>query len=326
MKHIVITSIFPPTKAVEEFSRLQDYSLTVAGDLKSPSEWECPGAEFLSVDRQSELGFSLEPLLPHNHYCRKLVGYLHAVRQGASVIVDTDDDNLPYPDWGFPPFDGEYRHIEDSGYVNIYRRYSAANIWPRGFPLRLVTASYGMTISESEARPVRVGVWQGLADDDPDVDAVYRLTDDTPCTFARQGPIVLPEGTVTPFNSQNTAFRREAFPLLYLPSTVTFRFTDILRGLIAQPILWAAGLRLGFLDATVRQERNLHDYLADFRSEVPMYLEGEASFELAVEKVRGDASIADNLYNVYSGLCEREVVGRDEMPRLEAWLADLAKY
>ena len=78
-----------------------------------------------------------------------------------------------------------------------------------------------------------VGVWQGLADEDPDVDAIYRLTSDTPCYFNERNPVVLAKGTVCPFNTQNTIIIKPLFNLLYLPTTATFRFTDILRGLVA---------------------------------------------------------------------------------------------
>ena len=37
---------------------------------------------------------------------------------------------------------------------------------------------------------------------------------------------MLGSGTISPFNSQNTLFTRAVFPLLYLPTYVTFRFTD----------------------------------------------------------------------------------------------------
>ena len=69
-----------------------------------------------------------------------------------------------------------------------------------------------------------------------------------------------------PYNTQNTATRKELFPLLYLPAYVTFRFTDILRGLIAQPIMWLYDYHLGYSGATVTQKRNAHDYFEDFQS------------------------------------------------------------
>jgi len=42
----------------------------------------------------------LADLLPYHHYCRKNIGYLYAIRQGADCILETDDDNLPLPSFG----------------------------------------------------------------------------------------------------------------------------------------------------------------------------------------------------------------------------------
>ena len=169
-----------------------------------------------------------------------MLGYLHAVAGGAEVIADPDDDNLPNADWSFPRFDGPSPSTDtDRGFVNVYRAYTDQHIWPRGFPLpRVLDDSATLAHAEASSREVRVGVWQGLADGDPDVDAIYRLTSNRPCVFEQRGPLVLDAGTLCPFNSQNTAYRRELFPLLYLPALVTFRFTDILRGLVAQPVMW----------------------------------------------------------------------------------------
>jgi hypothetical protein len=129
----------------------------------------------------------------------------------------------------------------------------------------------------------------------------------------------LEKGTVSPFNSQNTAIRKELFPLLFLPSYVTFRFTDILRGIIAQPILWQHGYTLGFTKATVIQKRNEHDYFKDFESEVPMYLHAERSFE-AVYKSTADVPVKDNLYAAYEALLKAGIVEDREMTVLQEWL------
>ncbi len=131
------------------------------------------------------------------------------------------------------------------------------------------------------------------------------LVDNTPCTFEKRAPIILEEGTICPFNSQNTAFRKEFFPLLYLPSFVTFRFTDILRGLVAQPILWKAGFNLGFTEATVFQERNAHNYLRDFESEIPMYLQTEKAVKITLECISENNSISANLLAAYKGFIKR---------------------
>jgi hypothetical protein len=202
-----------------------------------------------------------------------MLGYLEAINQGASVIIDTDDDNIPRTGWQFPEFDGQFEAIAQDGmFLNIYRYFSRQRIWPRGFPLQNVLSSFDDPWIIKESANRKVGIWQGLADDDPDVDAIYRLTVGESCIFENKPPIVLENENCTPYNSQNTATRKELFPLLYLPAFVTFRFTDILRGLIAQPFMWANGYSLGFCAAGVYQERNFHDLLKDFESEIPCYL------------------------------------------------------
>lgn len=319
-KFIVITSIFPPTEAVVEFSRREGYQLIVVGDRKTPAGWHQDNCIYLGVAEQLALSPALAEAIPFNHYGRKMIGYVYAMQNGADIIIDTDDDNIPYAGWQFPGFDGLYTQSQaDLGWVNIYHHFSDQPIWPRGLPLRNIRDSREKLQWEKDLQPQRVGIWQGLADEDPDVDAIYRLTSDTPCVFQKNKPVVLASGTVCPYNSQNTATRKELFPLLFLPSFVTFRFTDILRGIIAQPILWKQGFRLGFTEATVVQKRNVHDYFRDFESEVPMYLHAEKSLTTVQQSI-GTGSVKDNLLQAYESLLRIGVVEEREMKVLHEWL------
>ena len=319
-KFIVITSIFKPTQAIESFSSLKDHQLIVVGDKKTPADWRYDNVIYLNVEDQLALSSSLANAIPYNHYGRKMLGYVYALKQGAEIIIDTDDDNIPYDGWKFPAFEGEFTSsAKDLGWVNIYHHFSDQPIWPRGLPLRNINDKRGKLQWQEGRQSQKIGIWQGLADEDPDVDAIYRLTSDTPCIFQKKDAVVLETGTVSPFNSQNTAIRKELFPLLFLPSFVTFRFTDILRGIIAQPILWQHGYKLGFTEATVIQKRNVHDYFKDFESEVPMYLHTEKSLE-AVSKAMSNASVKDNLYNAYEALLKINVVEEREMVVLNEWL------
>lgn len=323
----IITTIFPPTAAIRQFGRVPGLQVIVVGDRKTPIDWACPGVMFLSADSPSTARFRLAGQLPWNHYCRKMLGYLWAMQSGAVALYETDDDNLPLANWHVPSRSGVFSGVQTtSRYCNMYRAYTAQPIWPRGFPLRLLHGGQSEAIAVDTPARMLVGIWQGLANGDPDVDAIYRLTRNDPCIFEHRGPLVLPEGVICPFNSQNTWFFRDFAALMYLPTTVTFRFTDILRGLVAQPILWAAGARLGFTDATVVQERNPHDYLQDFAQEVPMYLHTETSVQIAMDRSRPCRSIADNLRAVYAALADARIVATTELDRLEAWLADIADF
>jgi hypothetical protein len=295
------------------------------GDKKTPRDWQCDNAHFISVSEQEALNFELAKVLPYHHYCRKMLGYLIAFEYGANAVVDTDDDNIPKETWGFPEFEREYDCTDENmDFVNIYQLYTREKIWARGLPLSLISKDFGLEAKLTKRR-CKVGVWQGLADEDPDVDAIYRLTSDSPCCFTERAPVVLGRGTASPFNTQNTLIRKELFALMYLPTYVTFRFTDILRGLVAQPIMWLHDYQLGFTNATVIQKRNAHDYMKDFISEIPMYQHCQEVIGTVSSAISKSESIESSLYNAYHSLLGRNIVCDKEMVTLEAWLKSMER-
>jgi hypothetical protein len=323
-RSVVVTSILPPTRAVSRFVEILGWPVIVVGDQGSPADWSHAGCLYLSPRDQKACTFRITKYLPWNHYSRKMIGYLYALGRGARVILDSDDDNILYQGWQAPEFKGRFRVATGKlGFINIYKLFTDQHIWPRGFPLRLVTDP-GSEIAEAAtvAREVQVGIWQGLVDGEPDVDAIYRLTVNQPITFRQDEAIVLSHGTICTFNSQNTLFSAPVFPLLYLPGFVSFRFTDILRSLVAQPIMWLRGIHVGFSSATACQERNSHDLLKDFESEIPCYLHAEEVVERVQAGIRSGYSIQENLYQAYEKLLQGGIVVDKEMDLLGAWIRD----
>jgi len=319
---IVITTIYEPTEAIRKFAENSARKVVVVSDRKTPKNWSLPYVHFLNLESQRDLGFKLSESLPFNHYCRKMLGYLFAIKSGAKIIIDTDDDNIPHEIHTFPKFNGKYNCLEENlGFVNIYQFYTKLFIWPRGLPLRHI---FEKVPPESLTRKeIKVGVWQGLADGDPDVDSIYRLTNNTECVFDKGEEIVLGYNTISPFNSQNTAFRSDLFPLLYLPTTVSFRFTDILRSYIAQAIMWKFGYHLGITNANVTQNRNAHNLMEDFKSEIPMFVDSERIIIAIQKSLSKEESIETNLYCAYVELAKLKIVARNELKLLRDWLDDL---
>lgn len=321
---IVVTTIFTPSPALQKFSTLEDFDLIVVGDKKTPRGWALENSDYSPWDDSRFENSQLAQSIPQNHYSRKNLGYVLAMREGATTVIDTDDDNFPLPNFGFPitSFFGETT-AEDLGFVNVYSRFTEKKIWPRGLPVRdILKERVPFQLHEEHSE---IGVWQGLANGDPDVDALYRLTDNSECIFSEREPLVLGKGTWSPFNSQNTLFRRELFPLLYLPVSVSFRFTDILRSFVAQPIMWSNGYRVGFTSATVFQDRNPHDYLSDLISEFPMYESTEKICEILSAVSSPADSILSSLVNAYEALLESNIVLAKEMVCLDAWVAECAE-
>lgn len=318
-RFIIITTINPPTKTIEKFLEYGDWEITVAGDLKTPPFESSDQLVFLSTGQQARLGFAVAEKLPFNHYTRKNIGYLYAISKGAEVLYDTDDDNMPHDNWGLPDFAGAFNTVAGCRFCNIYEFFTERKVWPRGYPLRLVNEK---NAGRQSVQQQSIGVWQGLADLDPDVDALYRLLFGEEIQFRDNESIVLDRGVYCPFNSQNTFWNKAVFPYLYLPATVSFRFTDILRGYIAQRCFWEHGLKLGFTKATVYQERNSHDLMRDFESEVPCYLQVDETVRL-LDGLSLSADHESNLIRIYDALIQKGIVDTSEMAIVTSWLNDL---
>jgi hypothetical protein len=323
---IVITSINPPNRAMQMFAegaRDRGANFIVIGDTKSPADFSLDGADYYSVDQQIAAFSEFATLCPTRHYARKNVGYLIAMKQGAEVIIDTDDDNLPYDSfWEGRELRQEARSYGQAGWLNVYKLYSKENIWPRGLPLdEVLTAT--PELSDLPVEELDAPIQQGLANENPDVDAVYRLVLPLPQNFEESEALALKPGAWCPFNSQNTTWFRQAFPLLYLPAYCSFRMTDIWRSFVAQRIAAVNGWPILFHKATVWQERNEHNLMRDFEDEVPGYLHNAAIREMleALPLQSGEAAITENMRACYKKLVDAELIGAEELPLLEAWLA-----
>lgn len=148
------------------------------------------------------------------------------------MIYDVDDDNaLISPEAGVPhalsPFTPAWTttfSVGPEAFVhNPYGCFGGpANVWPRGFPLdsindgestRCNTVSVDFSEGAREDTKWPLGVVQGLANHDPDVDAVYRLTHPPgglPFDFDSGEPVphgtsplkIVPPTVFTPYNAQ----------------------------------------------------------------------------------------------------------------------------
>jgi len=326
---VIVTSISPPTpllRALAEGCRAAGFRFLVVGDTKSPPDFALDGCDFLDIGAQRDSGFAFAKLCPTAHYARKNVGYLVAIRDGAQLIVETDDDNMPR-DGFFAARERaqQVKVVSGTGWTNLYGYFSDALIWPRGLPLSAVNTTR-LPYAALPTAAVYCPIQQGLADANPDVDAIYRLLLPLPQDFRHDRRIALGPGSWCPFNSQNTAWWPDAFALLYLPAYCSFRMTDIWRSFVAQRIAAANGWHVLFHAPTVRQDRNEHDLMRDFSDEIPGYLNNEAIRD-ALEKTMvtpGIAEIPNNLQRCYRSLVELGVIQAQELPLLDAWLQDLA--
>ena len=324
-KWIVVTTIQHPTPQLKKISRIPGWRMVVVGDKKTPLDWHLENCEYLSPEKQLSLGYKISSMLPWNHYSRKNIGYLYAIQHGASIIYETDDDNEPLFDLHY--LDNIQQNLlllaSEEPCINVYHYFGLHHVWPRGYPLEKIICSH--VYDQTTVVTKEIGVEQGLVNGDPDVDAIYRLTQYTgEITFPRSGSCVLSMANYCPFNSQNTFIHKKAFFTLYLPSTVTMRVSDIWRSYYAQKLMKLCGLYLAFSGPNAFQDRNNHNYMHDYIQEQDLYYKSMdlVNFIHAWQSPKNSNTL-QNMHDLISDLVKKEFLGPDEISMCDAWLEDL---
>jgi len=333
-KSVVITSI-----ASQESSQIRNLleqvrvigtNLIVVADLKTPNWSPEDSLYFLSIEEQLDKWPSLANLLPFNHYSRKNLGYLLAKELGTETILDTDDDNCPIGD----PWEWQLqncRRSTHSGWTNVYQYFGMKHLWPRGFPLEFAYEDDRNQVDIASITTREIACFQSLVDGDPDIDAIGRLLFPNQMEFSPESPLILGSAGVCPTNSQATIWADWTIPLLYLPSNVSFRMTDIWRGLILQPCFTKLNARTVFGKLGFRQERNLHDLKRDFELEVSGHLNSEKVYETAKSsweewKPRFEPQfLLEGLSSVYRELEIQGIVPSDELVILNEWITSFSQ-
>lgn len=327
---LVVTSISSPNAALRALAAgcsQNGIDFIVIGDAASPPEFQLDGCRFYGLEGQTELDLSFARKCPARSYARKNIGYLLAMREGATTLIETDDDNFPRAVfWQARQRRQHVRAISNGGWINIYGYFTDANIWPRGLPLDK-TNSAAVPYEELTEQEIDCPIQLGLADENPDVDAIYRLVLPLPQSFRKDRRVALRNNSWCPFNSQNTTWWRDAFPLLYLPAYCSMRMTDIWRGFVAQRIAWTNDWAVLFHEPTVWQERNEHNLMRDFRDEVPGYLNNAALCEALgkLDLKPGIENLNDNLRICYEQMVRMGLVGEAELDLLDAWIGELGQ-
>jgi hypothetical protein len=215
------------------------------------------------------------------------------------------------------------RVCSKKGFVNLYKIYTKENIWPRGIPPSHPSIN---ELPELQDRQINMEcvVIQGLVNNDPDVDAYYRININSDSFYFEQNQefdVILDKYSVCPFNTQNTFWTDPTmFYAMYLPVSVTFRYTDILRGFVALYQLWKNNKTIKFTFPTAIQERNPHDLNKDLESEIPMY----QTAELVIQLLNNNKDAT--LQQIYLILFEHGIVDEKELDTLQEWISLINEF
>lgn len=284
MKQVIVTTtINPPTKAVRLFDALPDWDLVVIGDLKTPKDYHLERGVYMSPEQQEKYDRTLSDAIGWNCIQRRNFGLLLAHEMKADLVAVIDDDNIPLDSWGRDLLVGREAR------VNFYQTDAAAfdpvgatnypHLWHRGFPIQLLRQrDYSRKEPAIVVADIQADFWNG----DPDVDAVCRMEHGPECDF---DPACFPMASSkpAPFNSQNTFLSAKVLRHYFLFPHIG-RMDDIWASYYVQ----ALGFKAVFNQASVYQERNVHNLTNDMRQE---YLGYEHNLNLLSDLHRDPASI-----------------------------------
>lgn len=289
--------IVPDTKTPKDYMDQFDHLQKLKGKTTK-------NVYYLSLDKQEEWERMKGPFgvfvrsTPWRHFCRKNIGYLFAILHGAEYIFDFDDDNFIKIDFEIDdPMEilpeGDAPVLNNVNVImqgpNAFNHHpimgaSVEESWARGFPIEFiqdqttrgkVAYNTDLSLESSNGNERDIGVIQFLADGNPDIDAMHRLSKALPMSFPLEGApsVLVPTHAYAPYNAQATIHTRKAMFAMLLPGTVPGRVSDIWRGYFAQCLFADAGLGLVFSPPKVVQARNEHNYLGDFNAEQDLYCE-----------------------------------------------------
>ncbi len=325
--NIVITTINEFDKTcVNSYIELS-CNIVIVGDLKTPYEsYENKNLKYIYPDNELYNDFSR--LLPYNHYCRKNIGYLYSINNNSKVIFDTDDDNYPIKNIStLNNLIDNSKTIYGQKFPNILSMYTDIEIWPRGYPLEFLSDMKEIeTRDSSDYEKKSIGIIQSISNGEADLDAIYRLTNKNysdKIEFDKDKTFIFEKGVYTQGNTQCTLWMdKELFFLLYIPSTVSFRFCDILKMYIAQRCMWEYDKLFCYISPIVKQDRNEHNLMNDFISEYPMY----TSILCLVNNIFDKLTLYGNkndLMIVYNELYINKIVREEELSIVNEWLKNI---
>lgn len=323
-KAIVITTINKPNSYIKYYSELQGWDLIIVGDVKTQTDWyKDVNCIFLSLTDQELLFPKLYSVVPFNNYARKMFGYLYCIRNGYDIIYETDDDNI---NLDINKFYSEFTALANSNTpINVYKFYTDIKfnnkqlIYPRGLPIQFANADF--YVQEDTTEQKDISVIQGLVNGDPDIDAKCRIVlKNTNFTFENNldKDLILDKNCYCPFNAQNTFWTDNSmFYNLYLPVSVNFRYTDILRSYVTLNQLYRNNKHIKFTPPSANQVRNKHDLYKDLLDETEMY-----DTVLTVINLLKD-NCNSSIQEIYHKLYIENIVTAQELTTLDIFLQEI---
>lgn len=303
--------------------------------------------------------------------------YIYDTDDDNKVIEPYNKDGIPilgndnHPTFKIKEINDD--RIKDSSIYtfNVFLLWSKVFIWPRGYDIAALTESFKwhktvtletkQITANNDPKKNDYIIQQWLSNIEPDYDALERLIgknidyndpsftmqyifDDEKDENGDYFAVSIPNHLYIPFNAQMTIWDYRSHLFLYLPITVHGRVSDIWRSYFAETIMDTLAIndvtnwKLLYCPVLVNQYRNSHNYLADFQSELPLYLQTHELLkflhkfanEYDINKASNGKSVDINNVNIgqilldlYISLYEYNVLKIDDVKGIYSWINDI---
>ena len=247
------------------------WTLYVVADQATPSaafdELPCV---YVDCGMQRDRWPELSARIGWNRAERRVIGFLAALADGASVLASVDDDVVPHSHWGRDLLVGREVDLDvwssRSGVLDPYAVCLRGSVWHRGYPINRLP---DRTCDHAGTQAVFVDFQVDICDGVLDVDACYRLEHgDQASDVPRFAPFSSLQPA--PFSTQCTFFTAPAARAYMMPIGVG-RVHDIWASWAVQ----AQGFRVAFCPPSATHERPPHNTTAEWLDELQTY--GRAS-------------------------------------------------
>eukprot|EP00931_Biecheleriopsis_adriatica_P039471 TRINITY_DN22574_c0_g1_i1.p1 TRINITY_DN22574_c0_g1~~TRINITY_DN22574_c0_g1_i1.p1 ORF type:complete len:618 (-),score=55.99 TRINITY_DN22574_c0_g1_i1:35-1723(-) len=129
----------------------------------------------------------------------------------------------------------------------------------------------------------------------------------------------------SPANAQASLHYRDAFWALLLPVTVGGQVADIWRSYLAQRLFWDIGLHFAFTGPLVKQERNSHNFLADYEAEKQLYSQTGALLSFLWSWRSSKPNLAERMEDLWAEAYSRGFLEASDLHLLRLWLFALQR-
>ena len=316
-----------PTAAIHSLLNklTAEWCVLVVGDEKSPDELSLNSSRFiyLSMSKQSSLTFEVVGRTPKNTICRKNIGYLYAIMNGAKVILDMERDSISIPlelpieeqkaPFTRPVLDEDmeivvltHKEPPKQSESIVWNPYQSDTSRPRGFPIdykqSLTKNTYSVTTKT--CYPI-----------------IQQFLHNNTTSKQASTKVVLPHAVFAPYDARSTVHLHEAFWSLLLPNTVSELRSDVWRSYIAQSLLYLIpDACVMFTSPAVYDQQNHLNNHTDLNPESP--ITSKLLYSLRYLPLRFD-TFEDALSLMYDQLREEGILDLDDVEYVRAWIRDL---